>query len=272
MKKIISKLLLICFIVLSLTFTMPIRQLLMSSKAKNNSTNPLIAIVIDDFGSLDRNGVEEMLSLKIPLTCAVMPGLENTINDSERAHALGHEVILHMPMEAQITLPQDWYGPFMIKNADSEENAIKTIEESFKSVPHAVGMNIHIGTGVSRNQKLLSAIMKYLKTRDLYFLDSKTIEDTACGISAARVDFPLMTRDVFLEHHTNHSYGFAIDALNRAKKIALEKGFAIVIGHVGPEGGHNTYKAISDMIASFESSGIRLVKLSEIYKLAKESV
>ena len=67
-------------------------------------TKPKLAIVIDDFGE-DRRGVEEMLNINAKLTIAVMPADDFSTEDAEKAHAKGHEVILHMPMENETYAP-----------------------------------------------------------------------------------------------------------------------------------------------------------------------
>ena len=51
-------------------------------------TGGKLAIVIDDFGS-SRLGVNEMMSIKEHLTFAVMPFLDNTLEDAEIAHGNG---------------------------------------------------------------------------------------------------------------------------------------------------------------------------------------
>ncbi len=240
--------------------------------AKAEDKKSLIAIVIDDFGSEDRTGVEGILSLNIPLTCAIMPGMNNSESDAIRAHNLGHEVILHMPMEASIKLPDSWYGPKVIRNYFSADQAVALLDECIKSIPFAVGMNIHMGTGISRNKEILSAMMKYMKENNYYFLDSKTVEDSMCPVSASETNFNLLTRDIFIENHNNHSLNFTTKSMENAKKIAKEKGYAIVIGHVGPEGGTNTINAIKNSIEDFKNDGIEFVKLSEIHNLTKKSI
>lgn len=239
----------------------------------NTETNKLqIAFVIDDFGSEDRHGVEEMLAIPAPLTCAVMPGLINSENDAHAAHARGHEVILHMPMEASTHLPESWYGPKVVKNHFTGEQAVALVDECMKSIPHAVGMNIHIGTGVSSNEKILSAIMLYMKSKNYFFLDSKTTEATKCQECAATTGFNLLTRDIFIENHFDHSYVFAKRSVQKAIDVAKEKGYAIVIGHVGPEGGITTVNAIKDSIEDIKKAGIEIVPLSEIYNRTKKSI
>ena len=50
-------------------------------KLKSNTnavTQPELAIVIDDFGSYDEAGVQTLLKTDIPLTCAVLPNVDNT--------------------------------------------------------------------------------------------------------------------------------------------------------------------------------------------------
>ena len=54
-----------------------------------------MSIVIDDFGSYDQSGVETMLSIKEPLTCAVIPLVDNTTAHLDMLSKTNHEIILH---------------------------------------------------------------------------------------------------------------------------------------------------------------------------------
>ena len=180
---------------------------------------PKLAIVIDDFGS-DRHGVEEMLNLKIPLTVAVLPGCEFTAEDAHKAHEHGHEVILHMPMENQTYMPESYYGPVLIKNTFSPQEAQKTINEAIDQIPNCKGLNIHMGTGVSRNSKLITVIMEEAKSKDLYFLDSRTIEGSVCDECAKNTGVKFYGRDVFLEPPGYPNYQTAVNQL-------LQKSFAV---------------------------------------------
>ena len=92
-----------------------------------NSSQALMSIVIDDFGSYDQSGVELLLSSNIPLTCAVIPNVDNTQNNINKILNTNCELILHMPMQAHVNLPKEWYGPVYITNYDSPEIACKKI-------------------------------------------------------------------------------------------------------------------------------------------------
>ena len=231
----------------------------------NSEEKPMLAIVIDDFGGYDRSGVKSMLAIESPLTCAIMPNLEYSLEDMENAVKSGKEVILHMPMQSHVNLPSNWYGPIYIYNNDSPKDAISKLEKCLESIPEAKGFNIHIGSGVSQNNTLMKAIINYAKEHDLFFLDSRTHIGTICEKVSNEEHMVYLGRDEFLEPEHNKSYDNVKKHLLIGRDIALEKGYAIVIGHVGAHGGENTAKAIKDTIKEIEDSGVKIVFLSEIY-------
>ena len=102
-------------------------------------TKPMLAIVIDDFGSYDQSGVETLLNSNIPLTCAVIPNVDNTNSNIKQIIDKKKELILHMPMESHVNLPPDWYGPIFIKCNDSPESARKKLDTCLSSFPEIKG-------------------------------------------------------------------------------------------------------------------------------------
>lgn len=235
---------------------------------ENSSTKqaPMLAIVIDDFGGYDRSGVKTMLSIPIPLTCAIMPNLDYTTEDMENAVKSSKEVILHMPMQSHVNLPADWYGPVYIYNTDTPAEATAKLDSCLSNVHQAKGFNIHIGSGVSQNRTLMKAILSYAKEHGLYFLDSRTHVNTIGDVVAKENNYVYMGRDEFLEPDHNKSYANVKSHLLKAAQTAKEKGYAIAIGHVGAHGGENTANAIKDTFKEIRESGVELVYLSDIYK------
>lgn len=225
-------------------------------------TKPKMAIVIDDFG-YDRQGVEEMLNLDCTLTCAVMPCLEFSEKDAQEAHEKGHEVILHMPMEAYGNLPVSWYGPMFVKNLDSKEVAYNKVSQALNSIPHVNGMNIHMGTALSHNKVLMKEIMRCAKERNMVFLDSKTIEGSICPEVAKEVGVKFIERDFFLEVG-GASYSTARMRIKEAIEFTKTNGVCVVIGHVGAVGKGETARAIKDSLEEIRSAGIEIVPLSTL--------
>ncbi len=226
---------------------------------------PKIAIVIDDFGSFDESGVDEMLSADCTLTCAVIPFVDNTEKHIKKISERGHEIIMHMPMQSHVNLPESWYGPVYISNYDSPQIATKKLTKCLEQFQNVKGFNIHIGSGVSRNKNLMRTIYDFANKNNLYFLDSRTIETTAVIDACKETDSIYLGRDVFLEADKNRSFGGVKFRINETINLAKEKGYAVAIGHVGAEGGINTARAILDSIEKIKSEGIKIVPLSEIY-------
>ncbi len=226
----------------------------------------LMAIVIDDFGGYSREGVNELLNSSVPITCAILPFVDNSQSDYEKAISSDKEVILHMPMQAHVSLPENWYGSIYIHNNESSQSALEKLEKCLDSMPLAKGFNIHIGSGASQNIKLMQNMYDYAKEHNLFFLDSRTILTDKCEEAATLSNSIYIGRDVFLEPEHNRSYAGVINRLDECAQIAQEKGYAIAIGHVGPEGGQNTARAILDWTKTCKDKGIEIVPLSKIYQ------
>ncbi len=230
-----------------------------------NENQALLAIVIDDFGGYERQGVDKILNIKDPITCAVIPFCENSDIDAKNAKSNGHEVILHMPMEAHINLPEVWYGNVVIRNNDSDDQIIEKLNKATESLPNVEGANIHIGSGVSRNKRIMKTIYDYMKNKNMFFLDSRTITGGVCEDVCKTNNITYLKRDVFLEADKNRSYANVVKNLEEACKIAKQQGYAVAIGHVGKEGGENTANAIIEMLPKIKEMGIKIVPLSEVY-------
>src|SRR5262249_50982981 len=61
-------------------------------------TRPMIAIVIDDLG-LDRRNADRVVQLPGPLTLSFMTYANDLPAQTRAAHAAGHELLVHVPME-----------------------------------------------------------------------------------------------------------------------------------------------------------------------------
>ena len=262
MKSLIYKSIMFLFAIILI---IPCTKITCKSCCANNTFKPKMCIVIDDFGSYDESGIQTLLNIKVPLTCAIIPNVDNTENHIKMLDGTNHEIILHMPMQSHVYLPENWYGPIYISNNDSAEIAHKKIDACLKNFPNIKGLNIHIGSGVSRNKKLMTAIYDYANKNNLYFLDSRTIETKAVEEACKNTNSIYLGRDVFLEADKNRSYAGVKYRMLEGAKIAKEKGHSIVIGHVGAEGGENTAKAILDSIDEIEKMGVEIVTLSDIY-------
>lgn len=191
-----------------------------------------VAIVIDDFGN-SMKGTEKMLSLPIPLTVAVMPFLPSTKQDAVAAHQKGHEVILHMPMEP-IKGKKEWLGPKAITTDLSDQEIEKRIEQAIQDVPHAIGMNNHMGSKVTADERIMRIILSVCKKHNLFYLDSKTNPNSVVPKIGKELGVPIVENQLFFDdvYTSSHITKQAQVLLQRIQ----EKPVVVAIGHVGPPG------------------------------------
>ncbi|MHB8918304.1 MAG: divergent polysaccharide deacetylase family protein [Desulfocucumaceae bacterium] len=219
-----------------------------------------VAIVIDDFGQYNTDGVKEILSLDIPVTCAVMPNLENTRCQAEEVARLGQEVIVHLPLEP-LRGKKTWLGPGSITTDMSEEVIKYLVRNDFAAVPYAVGFNNHMGSAVTASDKTMKAILQVALEKEFFVLDSRTTEKTKIPALSDELGITCLNRNVFLDEEKNLDH--VKKQLLKLSGEALIRGKAVGIGHVG-QGGKITARALKEMIPQMEEMGIEFVYLSEM--------
>jgi polysaccharide deacetylase 2 family uncharacterized protein YibQ len=232
------------------------------SKTQGPKTAPLLAIVIDDFGN-ECAGTKEMLTLPIKITAAVMPGMPSSAKDAEAFHNAGKGVLLHMPMQSD-TGKASWLGKMPITTDLSPQVISERILFGLNELKYAEGLNNHMGSTITKNEKIMTQIIGILKERDLICLDSVTTPDSVVDDVATKLGAKYLERDVFLDG--TQDVGTIAANLRKAANIAKKSGSAICIGHVGPEGGVATASAISSLIPQLQSEGIQFLTIKELYE------
>ena len=221
---------------------------------------PKISIVIDDLGD---NSIiaRQLLSLTGQMTAAILPHTPHAKLIAEFAVAHGHEVILHLPMEA-LTRP-DLLGPGAIYAKMLKADLQDTLLDSASSVPFMVGFNNHMGSLLTQDPEKMAWVMESAKQMGWYFLDSKTSESSVAEAVAEQNGIPTIGRDIFLDHH-NEWQKTGLDSLilqrfEQAKKIARQQGQVVVICHPYPE----TLQFLTEQLALIESD-YQVVSLSQL--------
>ncbi len=229
---------------------------------------PRISIVVDDLGD---NSViaRQMSELPIPLTMAILPKTPQAKKIAYLANRKGHEVIMHLPMEA-FTRP-DLLGPGAIFAAMSESEIDVTIRQDAGSIPFMVGFNNHMGSLLTESRDKMKSVMKIAKTQNWYFLDSRTSESSVAREEAEGMGIPSIGRDVFLDHHSANSRSSLSQILNQrlkqAKAIARSNGQVVVICHPYPE----TYAFLNEWLPEIREE-FEFVKLSDLIVIKNEKL
>ncbi len=219
-----------------------------------------LAIIIDDFGQ-NRSGVKEMMSIDRHMTFAVMPFLQFSKDDAQMAHEKGFEVIAHLPLESNGGR-LSWVGPKPILSSMLDEEITKITKNALDDIPFAAGANIHMGSKAGSDVHVINAILSLIKERNLYFVDSRSCNHPIAKGIADKMGVACLERNIFIDGKKPKS--LILDNLAKAQEMALKKGKAIVIGHVGTEGGVITAEAIREMLPEFDKNNVSLVYVSEL--------
>lgn len=211
-----------------------------------------ISLVIDDLGrsvaDLDTIG-----HLDVPVSYAVLPYEEETQQVVEELHKRGAEMLLHLPMEpANGEDP----GPGALRLGMTPEQLRQFTLSALRAVPGAVGVNNHMGSGLSADERSMKTILMVLAGRGLFFLDSRTSAQSVGYQTAIRTGVPAAERQVFLDSDTQPG---AIRAqFQRLLGLARTRGAAVAIGHPHPE----TLAVLAEEVPKAKALGYEFVPVS----------
>ncbi len=182
--------------------------------------------IIDDAGySLEK--LKPFLDFPGNLTIAVLPGLEYSRQSAELALEKGKKVILHQPMDA---INGNNTGPFAIKTGMDEKTITAILEKNINALPGITGVNNHMGSAVTSDERMMDIILKFLQKKSLVFIDSLTTAESVSKKSGAKIGFAIEQRDIFLDNVDTREG--IMESLNTGRLEAENKGYAIMIGHV----------------------------------------
>ncbi|WJH32504.1 divergent polysaccharide deacetylase family protein [Paenibacillus sp. CC-CFT747] len=190
------------------------------------------AIIIDDFGN-NLKGTKEMMELPVPFTAAVMPFLPTTKRDAEWAHRLGHDVLVHLPMEP-VKGKKSWLGPNPITTDLSDEEIRKRVEAAIDDVPYAIGMNNHMGSKATADERVMKIVLQVCRERQLLFFDSRTSYRSQVPVLAKQLGVRTEENQLFFDDVYSRSH--IIKQLALFKKKLDQNRVCTAIGHVGVSG------------------------------------
>lgn len=211
-----------------------------------------VALVIDDLGrSVD--DLNTLRDLDIPISYAVLPFEEQTPQVVSELRQRGVEILLHLPMEPAGAKDP---GPGALRLGMTPEQLRQATLTALQEVPGAVGVNNHMGSGLSADERSMNTILGVLGSRGLFFLDSRTSAQSVGYRVATRLGLPAAERQVFLDPDPGHE---AIrHQFHRLLGLARTRGAAVAIGHPLPE----TLAVLAEEVPKARALGYEFVPVS----------
>jgi len=219
---------------------------------------PRIAIIIDDLGYKLAAG-QRAIDLPGPVSFAVLPGAPRTEVLARHAHSRGKEVLLHLPLQARPDDPMQ--EPLAISLDMNRREFQDAFASALTSVPHAIGVNNHRGSLLTRHPGHMLWLMQEIQARpDLFFVDSYTTHESVALQIAAETGVNAAKRDVFLDPDGRPET--VAREFERMKRLARERGTVIAIGHPYAE----TLALLERELPRLADDGFELVTISALIR------
>lgn len=210
------------YLAVALTFILSITPL--NSQAQLLDA-PAIVLVIDDLGN-NRESSLRTVRLHGELTLGILPHTPYAGRIAELATAAGKEVIVHVPMSSIHGINT---GPGGLSEQQSEQNFVQVLSDNLGAVPHARGVNNHMGSSLTQNNGMMQLLMSVIAEHELYFIDSRTSAKTVAATMAGRHNIKHLSRDVFLDNTPTIDHIHV--QFQRLLRVARKHGVGVAIGH-----------------------------------------
>lgn len=225
----------------------------------------VISIIIDDLGYSHHQGKSAVRRLPEAVTFAIIPDTPAALAVADMATANGHEIMLHLPMQAvSATAPSEANA----MHIDMLESEFKSqLQRDFQVFPAAIGVNNHMGSLLTRHPGHMRWLMESLAEHgNKYFVDSRTTDKTVAATIAAEMAIPHTSRNVFLDNRPGDE-ALVESQLKRLTRLAHQEGFALAIGHPHPV----TLRVLQRRLPELKAAGYQLVPVSQYIKRQEET-
>ncbi|HKS22485.1 MAG TPA: divergent polysaccharide deacetylase family protein [Thermoanaerobaculia bacterium] len=214
-----------------------------------------IVLILDDVG-FDHQPLAGAMTIDPKVNFSVLPNSRNATLFANELSARGFEVLCHLPMEPD-GFPRISPGPGAVLTTMSDGEIAAATRANVAAVPHARGVNNHMGSRATADPRVMSAVLNALP-HGMYFIDSRTTAASVGEALARQMNIRTAARNVFLDDVQTEA---AIRAqLHELERDAAARGVAVGIGHMYPA----TIKVLAEEARQLRASGYRFRRASEI--------
>ncbi|MFB0981938.1 MAG: divergent polysaccharide deacetylase family protein [Alteromonadaceae bacterium] len=232
---------------------------LVSIVAPAMAKNAQVAIIIDDIGY--RQSDAAALTLPGAITFAILPHTPYGKTLALQADRKDHDVILHIPMEAENGKK---LGPGGLTIQMNEQSIRHELALAFEEIPFAIGINNHMGSKLTKLYTPMMWTMRFLKERNLIFVDSVTTKKTQGERIALKLGVPTAHRQIFLDNVLTNDY--IEQQFRQLIQHAQQFKSGVAIAHPHPE----TIAALNRLIPLLAELDIDLVPISTLIDSPKK--
>ncbi|HSP35615.1 MAG TPA: divergent polysaccharide deacetylase family protein [Thermoanaerobaculia bacterium] len=223
---------------------------------KRAAAGPRIALIIDDVG-FDGQHLDVAASIDPNFNFAILPNPPHAAEAAEMLHGRGFEILCHLPMEPRDDRVSP--GAHAVLTSMSDAEIAGTTRADIAAVPHAQGVNNHMGSLATSDRRVMRTVLRALPP-GMYFIDSVTDGATVAMKVAREMNVRTARRQVFLDDvQTDDAVRRQLAQLAAAAKA---NGVAVGIGHPHPV----TLRVLAREVPRLREEGFTFVRASEVVR------
>lgn len=212
-----------------------------------------VVLILDDVG-FDNQPLDRAMAIDPNVNFAILPNAPHALEAATSLNRRGFEILCHLPME-----PLDGRhspGARAITTVMTDAQIGAMTRENMRSVPFARGVNNHMGSRATRDERVMRSVLKALPA-GVYFIDSRTTPGSVAERTARELNIPTAGRTIFLDDVAEpNAVRRQVQALARA---AGDLGVAVGIGHMYPV----TISVLREEVPRLRREGVRIRRASE---------
>ncbi|MHB8733207.1 MAG: divergent polysaccharide deacetylase family protein [bacterium] len=216
------------------------------------TTHPRVAIVFEHAGaSLD--DLKPIYAMHRPFGLGIFPHQRYSAQIVRDAIAHGLTPLLHLPLESVNAADVGPVGGIVwVRMADGQ--IARTVAGDLDSVPGVVGVSSHAGSRATADRRVMTAVMKVLKARGLWFQENRTTPRSVALDAAREAGVRSVLVTTYLDDPPTN-----IDGKVRALlRTAVRQGWAVAGAHIttgAPE-------IVARHLGEFQDAGVVFVPIT----------
>lgn len=219
---------------------------------------PRIAVVLTGLGLANEATETAIDRLPAGITLSFSPYADTLDQWIPRARAMGHEVMIDLPMEP-VSFPLDDPGPQALMTGMAPEENLQRLRWFLDRGRDYAGVAVHMGSRFVESRDELRPVLEELKARGIVFLDNGSSDAGIAEQLARELSLPFAANDRTVDDGDANRE--AINArLVQIERIALTDGTAVAMAQPYPV----TLDRLANWAASLEARGFALVPLSAL--------
>lgn len=189
---------------------------------------PKLAIIFDDLGE-NVSDLEEIRSLNIPVTVAIIPGLKFSKSAAYTAYRYNFSILIHLPLAPKNEKVYRTHKYTFLSHSLPKQKLEYLLRHYLNDIRFAIGVNNHMGSSATEDEKFMRFILAEIKKKDLVFIDSRTSTKSVAYTIAKEEGLLSGYNEGFLDVFSD--FAWMRGCLNYLIAQARKKGKIITIAH-----------------------------------------